>query len=1244
MVRSIIDQFVMNGQRGRWAFTACLAIGFAVTTGCSGDSDGDLAPVDAGADTGVDVQDGGIAPDAGRTLDSGVRSDCQPALSATATAAAVLPLDLYTVQATGGTGAYRFAIVQNQSGSIINELSGAFLSGATQGTMDLVEITDDGCIGSARVSIAIVEQIELRPRDATVPPRTSFQFRTTGGTGRFAYRLIRDGTGATLTEDGTYTAGGVGIDRVEVRDTGTGEVAEATLTVVADAQITADPPVMYVPVGETYALEMNGGSGFVEVVGDPANFRLDDGRQVVGVQPGRVAVTLRDQFTGQVAPLTVEVVPDRDFDRVRGGLGLLATSIRTPGDLNGDGRPDLVIANPEASVEAAIGGAVFVYAGNANGFDPVPVQTIASDERSAEFGRSIAIADFDGDGNPDLAVGAPRSDVGGGDRGIVEVYRGIANGFFESQPYVTLGGNFGGDLLGWAMTSCDYNDDGLEDLAIGAYNAEDRTRSPQSGNQGGVFVFLGHSGGFRDVADQFLWGDIPDGNGGWNGRSNMHFGIALASGDHDGNGVCDLAAGTFEYDVGTANTNDGLVYVFAGVARTDENFGGLEMRPARAWASLDPANRTSNFARNIAMGDLNMDGKSDLVVGQFRYDNGNSDNHGAVRMFWGWEMNGQVGALAPDSDADWSFIHEQSNDYVGFAVEVGEATGDGIPDIIVGSYLDEVLAGNEGTVKVFAGRRLMIPDREPSRTITGLAGDDRLGTAVAAPGDLDGDGMPEIAAFAYYSDSFGRDVGTPYIFPGDTANPVVTLEYPGEASGMRFGHSAAIVGDVTGDGFEDLVVTAPYATNQAQGLFVGRAFLYRGSATGFETTAALTFEGMRRHSPYDYFGWSVSPVGDFDRDGSVDFAIVSRYEDKSATSSYGNEYRVDAGCPTGTQNDAGAVYIFRGSASGLPSTQPSFIIYGPQVGQTIREVRGGFDYNGDGFSDIAISAVDWDRPGAFTVGGVGLVPGRPQALAETTVVCGPDLVLLGNRSNDQLGLGLTALGDLDGDGCDEVAAGAPFEDAVISNEGGIRVLFGFGGSGCPSEPRMVGLRSGLNNAWAGYALAGGVDVTGDSVPDLTVGMPNYNDRGSRSGAVAVVSGAALAALPREPVQDDTRPTYQVMPIHGLVPGELAGEQFGRGVAMFTSANLGLVAAGSPFGNEGGVNLSGGVRVFAWTPNGPALPKIAGFSGETVREGSLLGIWLSSGELNGRPQLVVTGYWGNSASLDSGSAYVLDVAP
>ncbi len=1201
------------------------------------------------------------APDATVTViaDAGVADtgeppsrDCDPALAINPTEGWVVAEGYFTFVASGGTGDYRFEVTGNESGGVIHERTGRFLSGSTGAVIDTIQVTDDGCDGRATATINVFDtRFELQPTLAEIEPEATLTFRILGGTGNQAFELVRNDSGATVGDDGVYTAGEVeGTDVIRVIDSLSGDVRQATLTIVGDAALHVAVPHVIVPVGQTIDLGVTGGSGHIGFRETVPSLSLD-GDVLTASTAGRHRVNIDDLYTGHSVAMSITAVASQTFAPERTGDAMVATTVLAPGDIDGDGYIDAIVAHPDADIGGYNSGAAFVYRGIEGGLGGTPALTITGVNRTDELGRAAALGDFDGDGLVDLALGAPRTDVGtAGDVGIVQIHRGRAGALFSEEPDHTVAGRFGGDLLGWAIAACDFNGDGLDDLAVGAYNAEDRERDEVSSNQGGVFVFFGGPTGFAEEADVMLWGDVSNEDGEWVGVRNLHIGTSLAAADFDGDGICDLAASTDEYDRDTGNTNDGLVLVFRGLREE-----GLQERPYLGWAGDDPADNNGRFGRKIAAGDLDGDGKAELAVGHYLRDTGPGDNYGAVWVFKGGPFTETASVtLRSPTTADWAYEHPDAWDQVGWYPLIADATGDGHPDLLVGNLYDEVDGepGDTGSIMVFNGRAAFagLPESEPSKKIRGASSGDLIGSAFAVIGDVNADGAPDTLAFAHFSDTHGRDVGAPTLIVGDTPDTFVELALPSPPSGQTFGRGAGIVGDIDGDGFDDVVVGAPAAGSQAKGLRTGAAYLYRGNANGFDVNPSMVFDGFGGVSAWDYLGWSVSSAGDFDGDGVGDFAMVSRYDDKIAANSYPIEsYALEASCNGGYRNNTGAVFVFLGRRNDLPSGEPSFIIYGPENNDTIHSVAGGFDFDGDRLEDLIFGSLEWDRPGANNAGGFGLVSGRlPDPGGRISVICTPAFVLHGTGSNDNLGRTVTGIGDLDGDGCDEVASGAPLADGGRNNQGEVRVVYGWGQGTCSRDPRMTTMRSGVANIQGGYSVAGGGhDIDADGVPDLAVGMIGLNPFGYGEGGATVISGAFIAVQPTEPAQDVDPPTIvtDFVDEAGLNPvaeGRDPSGRMGASVALVSGRRVRGLLVGSPFGDASGVPRSGGAHFFTWDPTGsdtggPALNRAAVFGGETARQWSLLGDVVSSGR-PGSASVLVGGYFGSATGVDTGSVY------
>jgi hypothetical protein len=348
-------------------------------------------------------------------------------------------------------------------------------------------------------------------------------------------------------------------------------------------------------------------------------------------------------------------------------------SVASAGDVNGDGFSDVIVGAPEFDSPEANEGRVFVYHGSATGLSTTPSWTAESNQAGARFGWSVSSAgDVNGDGFSDVIVGAHRFDNTELDEGRVFVYHGSATGL-STTPNWTAESNQAGAQFGNSVASAgDVNGDGFSDVIVGA-----RFFDSGETDEGAAFVYHGSATGLSTSAN-------------WTAESNQafaNFGFSVSSaGDVNGDGFSDVIVGAPEFD--SPEANEGRAFVYHGSAT------GLSTS-ANWTAESNQGNARFGWSVSWA-GDVNGDGFSDVIVGAYLFDNGQTDEGRA------FVYHGSASGLS--TTPNWTAESNQAGAQFGVSVaSAGDVNGDGFSDVIVGAPLFDSPQTNEGRAFVYHG-------------------------------------------------------------------------------------------------------------------------------------------------------------------------------------------------------------------------------------------------------------------------------------------------------------------------------------------------------------------------------------------------------------------------------------------------------------------------------------------------------------------------------------------------------------
>ena len=574
---------------------------------------------------------------------------------------------------------------------------------------------------------------------------------------------------------------------------------------------------------------------------------------------------------------TLRVLGDASDGVTLSGGGWLPAGTVTDGSVTFD-----VFTNGNATLEVAQGIAVTVP------IAPVELSDIENDDNAGGFvingvsaydqsGFSVSSAgDVNGDGFDDLIVGARLDDPNGSYSGASFVVFGKTDGSavelsdIESDANTdgfVINGISGNDQSGYSVSSAgDVNGDGFADLIVGALYDD-----PNGASSGASFVVFGKTDGsaveLSDIesntnSDGFVINGVSEGD-------NSGYSVSSA-GDVNGDGFDDLIVGA-RYDDPNGALSGASFVVFgktdgSAVELSDieggTNSGGFVINGVSAYDN-------SGFSVSSA-GDVNGDGFDDLIVGA-RNDDPNGGNSGASFVVFGKTDGSAVELSDVESDANLDgFVINGvgSLDELGRSVSgAGDVNGDGFDDLIVGAPLDDPNGALSGASFVVFGKAdgsaVELSDVESDTNpggfvINGVSGFDQSGFSVSSAGDVNGDGFDDLIVGAPLDDPNGLFSGASFVVFGKTDGSVVELSdiegdtnsggfvINGVSEGDQSGRSVSSAGDVNGDGFDDLIVGAPYDDPNGDGS--GASFVVFGGdfsdvATDVGTTGADTLTG-----------------------------------------------------------------------------------------------------------------------------------------------------------------------------------------------------------------------------------------------------------------------------------------------------------------------------------------------------------------------------------------------------------------
>jgi hypothetical protein len=973
------------------------------------------------------------------------------------------------------------------------------------------------------------------PGDIDVGALTASQgFRITGAN-------AFDGIGVLVSEAGDIN--GDGIDDLTVA--GRSPIGNPTTTYVIYGQFGTAPDLDLAALSPSQGFTITGSdkiSAAGDVNGDGTTDLVVGSNVVYGKEGGLGNIDL------------AALAPADGFKIIGVENGYHGGSVDTAGDVNGDGIADLVLGAPELVSDGVVTGGAYVIYGKEGGPGDIDVATLTP----AQGFRVIGIAEGDTAGYAVHAAGDVNGD-GVGD--VIIAASGAAPG---GRPYA------GEAYLVYGKVG------GLGDIDLASLAPEQGFRIAGIGEPffGGMSVAGGgdiNGDGFDDV----IVGSLYAGEGGqsyviYGGdftKSITHLGtdkddVLVGTGDKEalvGGLGNDWLQGIYGPDSYHGGAGDDVLVVGPGDVQRVDGGSGIDTFKIEVTNPVDFTGNLRGRVQDIEI--LELEGYPvDIdsgAIAQMSGHNGNTFGANTILIKGesfsqlnltdaGWSQGaevtdpfGQSGTYATWTNGAVTALIETEIDVVaigdidladllpdkGFTItgaalgaaagrdvsNAGDINNDGIDDFVVsagpgpGSH---VFYGKTGG---FADFDLADFSSADGFKIAGPAG------ALAAAGDVNGDGIADLVMGNSGADPFGRiDAGNTYVIYGKTGGPgdidLAALTpaqgsiISGVSDGDFSGSSVKAAGDVNGDGVDDIIIGAPLVPGDSS-YAQGESYVVYGKVggTGDIDLAALTAaQGFKIFgATADLSGRSVSGAGDISGDGFDDVIV---------------------GAGWGVPGDSWVVFGKAGGPgnvdlSGITPAQGFQIAGFGDYESSGHNVSAGGDINGDGFDDLIVANAEADVPGHSYAGHTIVIYGKaggPGDIDIETLTPDQGFKIIGAYEADFSGDSVSNAGDVNGDGLDDLLIGAPDADLPGRfDAGSAYLIFGKAGGWDTIDLSDLAPDQGLTISGAGERDAAGSavsaagDINGDGFADIMVGAAETHFVAPGNGKAYVIYGGDL---------------------------------------------------------------------------------------------------------------------------------------